>query len=165
MHFGIFFLCLFFLSGFATAQSSIDIVFDRTFVLNNQEFYVALLTKNLDKCQFRVRPFIEHGLIEIFNFESSVWVAGDDQWSNMPSACGEVKLKISAASVARNLVGFYIQNRYSGTVIKTATKYIWNYKLNSNYLNVVKLYNFTTAINSIKEKFPVLIDINGKIHR
>lgn len=113
-----------------------DFSLNRYLIDENKETVVNFKYKleGYDEKLFLVKPFIENGIIEVFNPENNLWVSSFSLVSDLPNIQKEMLIRIKGFGTEKTELYFEILNLSNGQVYITPKKYVWSKKVYEKYL-------------------------------
>jgi len=113
-----------------------DFSLNRYLIDENKETVVNFKYKleGYDEKLFLVKPFIENGIIEVFNPENNLWVSSFSLVSDLPDIQKEMLIRIKGFGTEKTELYFEILNLSNGQVYITPKKYVWSKKVYEKYL-------------------------------
>src|SRR4030066_1416527 len=69
--------------------------------------------------RFLIRPFVDKGIIKIYNSKSNMWVESGDLWTNIPDLSEEISLYLDPANNTRISLSFEIMDKYINKIYIT----------------------------------------------
>ena len=93
----------------------------------------------LNSCtqEFKARPTVDVGLVEIYNPKTLIWVSQNNSWEAFPYIEGKIKIRVAGVVDKKVLLGLELQNVKLGTVTKSKGVGLWISDAYKNYIDVL----------------------------
>ncbi len=113
-----------------------DFSLNRYLIDENKETVVNFKYKleGYDEKLFLVKPFIENGIVEVFNAEKNIWASSFSLVSDLPNLQKEMLLRVKGFGIEKTDLYFEILNLSNGQVYLTPKKEVWSKKVYGKYL-------------------------------
>ncbi len=141
------FLVLLFSSIVYATDEKISLSIDNKIYNPHEEINLAFVLNSCSR-EFKVRPTVDIGSIEMYNPKTLTWISQNNSWEAFPYIEEKMKIRIADVMDRKILLGLELQNIKLGTVTRSDGVSLWISDAYKNYIDILNTGIATEASQS-----------------